>query len=155
MTSIRAVFTPVPEKGTFDKTIKARREEMSAKTLHQTEAKESLAKDTVEIAKPKKKSFWKGLSSFLLTGSGQMFDGRFKDGLKDLGIQTGLLVGSGVIAKLGAINLAKVVEATVKNPAVKATPYGWYASIAACGLLGIAVLANKIHSVVDAYKGGK
>lgn len=155
MTSIRPVFTPTPEMVAYNEATKARREETLAKILHRAEAKESQVKDTVEIAKPKKKSFWKGLSSFLLTGSGQMFDGRFKDGLKDLGIQTGLLVGSGVIAKLGAMNLAKVVEATVKNPAVKATPYGWYASMAACGLLGIAVLANKIHSVVDAYKGGK
>ena len=143
MTSIRAVFTPTPEMVAYNEATKARREEMSAKTLHQTEAKESLAKDTVEIAKPKKKSFWKGFASYWITGLGQMIDGRTKTGFKQLGTEVAL---GGVSGLATALSL-KAMQTGNK--------YGFIAGIGLGVLAGIGIIANKIHSVVDAYKGGK
>lgn len=111
--------------------------------------------DTFEkpVADSKKRSksgsALKAAVSFFLPGLGQACEGRFKDGLKDFGVAFGVTAAGVAAAKLGVLNFAKAVEGAIK------TPYGWYASIAFCALAGIAQIATRIHSAVDAYNGGK
>ena len=79
---------------------------------------------------------------------GQILDGRVKDGAKDMGT----LLGLGIIGKLtGVAGYLNFVKATQAGK----TPYGYYAACGAGLVLGAAALANWIHSVVDAYNGGK
>lgn len=102
----------------------------------------------------KKGSAGKAIASAFLPGLGQFCDGRTKDGLKDLGAHI-LLPAVGTAAGMaGYLNFAKAVEAGAKSGVTK-TPYGFYAAIGVAALAGIGTFANWIHSVVDAYKGGK
>ncbi|MBS4760391.1 MAG: hypothetical protein KHX03_06805 [Clostridium sp.] len=119
------------------------------------------SKDTVEFEdkqpaekSEKRGSAGKAVASAFLPGLGQFCDGRTKDGFKDLGRHI-LLPAVGTAAGIaGYLNFAKAVEAGAKTGMTK-TPYGFYAAIGVAALAGIGTFANWIHSVVDAYKGGK
>ena len=116
--------------------------------------------DTVELstkkaeATPEKEakkggSWGKAIASTFVTGLGQLCDGRVKDGLVDMGTDAALgLTAFGL--KLGYANaFSKAVQ--------NGTKLGLGAKAAAVGLVltAGAFLANKIHTIVDAYKGGK
>ena len=123
--------------------------------------KEQLKEDKVEFSHkkeaeaPKKKgSAGKALASAFLPGLGQMFDGRTKDGIKDMAAHVGLPTLATVVTYLGVANFAKAVEAGAKSGVTK-TPYGFYAAVGVAALAGLGTVANWVHSVVDAYKGGK
>lgn len=98
---------------------------------------------------PKKKSIGKGIASAFIPGLGQAIDGRFKDGLKDYAKNFGWVVGGTAAGLAGYNSFVKAVEAGGK------TPYGFYAGMALAALATIGFVANRVHSVVDAYNGGK
>lgn len=157
MTSIRPRHELTPEMIKYNEATKAQREEILNKILHRDSNTNSLEKtpETDSFEKPfvapkrsKAKSIGKAIASFILPGAGQAFEGRFKDGLKDYAIAVGIVATGLIAARLGGLNFIKATEAAKK-------PYGWYASLAICGLSGIGNLANRIHSAIDAYKGGK
>ena len=75
------------------------------------------------------------MASAFLTGSGQILDGRIGDGLKQnltAAIALGGYVGSVMLSVKGKLPLAMVVSTGAT----------------------IAYIANKIHSIKDAYRGG-
>ncbi len=97
-----------------------------------------------EKSNPEKgKSFGKGVASYFVTGLGQMIDGRVKTGFKQLGTGVGLAAVSGVATGLAIKSMQTGSKA------------GLIASIALGVVAGVGAIANKIHSIVDAYKGGK
>lgn len=114
--------------------------------VNYSQTKKAPAKQNVSFAgsetsnAEKGKKFGKAFASFFVTGLGQMFDGRFKDGIKDLA----LAIGLGAAAKLSA---SAGLAAKSKAGQI----------LGAAGAVGLAIAwcANAIHSVVDAYKGGK
>ena len=107
-------------------------------------AKQNVSFASAEKSNPEKgKSFGKGFASYCITGLGQMIDGRTKTGFKQLGTEVAL---GGVSGLATALSL-KAMQTGNK--------YGFIAGIGLGVLAGIGVIANKIHSVVDAYKGGK
>lgn len=90
---------------------------------------------------PKKEGSWgKAIASLILPGLGQFFDGRNKDGFKQLGAFTGLTVLSGALYTRGMAAKGK---------------FGQIAGIASGLISGFAALGTSIYSIVDAYKGGK
>ena len=98
----------------------------------------------------KKGGIWgKAIASTFITGLGQLCDGRVKDGLVDIGTDAALgLTAFGL--KLGYANaFVKAVQ--------NGTKLGLGGKAAAIGLAltAGAFVANKIHTIVDAYKGGK
>lgn len=151
MTSIHPVM-PESFANATTKLTKEERQALIKEVLDNAAQKSSLEKtpeaDTFEKPRSKAKSVGKGIASFILPGSGQMFEGRFKDGFKDMLTVAGLSLGGIAIGRLGGLNFAKATQAAK-------TPYGWYAAIALCGLAAIGNIATRIHSAVDAYKGGK
>ena len=98
---------------------------------------------------PKKKSIGKGIASAFIPGLGQAIDGRFKDGLKDYAKNFGWVVGGTAAGLAGYNSFVKAVEAGGK------TPYGFYAGMALASLATVGFVANRVHSIVDAYNGGK
>lgn len=101
--------------------------------------KKTEAPEVAEAPK-QKKHLGKAIASFFVTGLGQMFDGRFGTGLKQMLISA----GCGLAAKFLA------VAALASKTKVGAVVAGIGSAAA-----GIGVIANAIHSVIDAYNGGK
>lgn len=97
---------------------------------------------------PKKKSVGKAVASSFCSGLGQAIDGRWKDGLKDFAAFTGITAVGTAAGFAGYNSFVKAVQAGVK------TPVGFYAGMAVAALATVGLIANRIHSVVDAYKGG-
>lgn len=107
-------------------------------------AKQNVSFAGAEKSNPEKgKSFGKGFASYCITGLGQMIDGRTKTGFKQLGTEVGL----GVVS---AVTSALAIKAMQTGNKV-----GFAAAIGLGVVAGIGAIANKIHSIVDAYKGGK
>lgn len=100
-------------------------------------AQKPLAKEILEDEpkKKKEKHFFKALASAWVTGLGQILDGRIGDGLKQnlaaAAIALGGYVGSAFLSAKGKLPLAMVVSTGAT----------------------IAYIANKIHSIKDAYRG--
>ena len=112
------------------------------------------SEDTVEIGgKKKEKNVGKAIASGFLPGLGQILDGRVKDGAKDLGTILGLGIVGKLTAMAGGVSFVKATEAAAKG--ISKTPYGYYAACAAGLVIGAATVAKWVHSVVDAYNGGK
>lgn len=82
----------------------------------------------------------KSFCSLIMTGLGQMCDGRVKTGFKQLGAYIGFafLTSAGYVGNI-----------------VANTKAGKAASLVAMVAGAIGSVATKIHTVVDAYKGGK
>ena len=107
-------------------------------------AKQNVSFAGAEKSNPEKgKSFGKGFASLWMTGLGQMFDGRVKTGFKQLGTEMGL----GAVSGLASVLAVKAMSSGSR--------VGLIASIGLGVVAGIGAIANKIHSIVDAYKGGK
>ena len=107
------------------------------------------SEDTVEIGgKKKEKNVGKAVASGIVPGLGQIIDGRTKDGLKDMGKNVGLNILGTATGIAGYLNFVKATQAGK-------TPYGYYAACAAGLAIGAAAIANWVHSIVDAYNGGK
>ena len=94
-------------------------------------------------APEKGKSFGKGAASWFVTGLGQMIDGRIKTGFKQMGTEFGL----GAVSAVASALAVKAMQTGSKA--------GFIASVGLGVVAGIGAIANKIHSVIDAYKGGK
>lgn len=115
------------------------------------------SKDTVEKSadkQEKKGGYGKAIASGFLPGLGQFFDGRTKDGFKDLGRHIALPTIASIAGFAGYMNLVSTAEKAAKT-GVSKTPYGFYAAAALSLVAGLGATANWIHSIVDAYKGGK
>jgi len=97
------------------------------------------AKNIAETPK-KEKHLGKAILSAFMPGLGQIADGRTKDGIKDMTKVYGL----GLVS--GFLGLATV--------AVK-SKVGFLAALAGSTISGIGAIASALHSIVDAYKGGK
>lgn len=82
----------------------------------------------------------KAIASTFVTGLGQVCDGRTKTGLKQFGTGLGLEVLAGVLTSVGM---------SVKNKV------GSTIALVGATAAGIGYVANKVISIVDAYKGGK
>jgi hypothetical protein len=84
----------------------------------------------------KERHFFKALASLFITGGGQILDGRFGDGIKQnllsAAISLGGYFGSVMLSAKGKLPLAMVVSTGAT----------------------VAFAANKIHSIIDAYRGG-
>ncbi len=133
-------------------TDKAGVEELRKKYNRETDTVELSRKKSEETPEKeaKKGGNWgKAIASTFLTGLGQLCDGRVKDGLVDMGTDAALgLTAFGL--KLGYAN---AFDKAVQN----GTKLGLGGKAAAIGLAltAGAFLVNKIHTIVDAYKGGK
>ena len=112
------------------------------------------SEDTVEIGgKKKEKHVGKAIASGFIPGLGQMLDGRIKDGAKDMGTIFGLGVIGKLTGILGGISFARAAEATAKG--ISKIPYGFYVACATGFVIGTASIVKWVHSVIDAYHGGK
>lgn len=122
--------------------------------LEKFKEKYNLSNDTVELSEKKKGGTGKAIASALIPGLGQIIDGRTKDGLVDFGTSLGIGAIGTAIGGLGYKSFVKNIQQCVKTGAPK-TPVGYYVALAASALTGIAAIANWVHSIADAYKGGK
>lgn len=86
--------------------------------------------------KKKERHFFKALASTLVTGGGQILDGRIGEGIKQnlvsAAISLGGYFGSVMLSAKGKLPLAMVVSTGAT----------------------VAFVINKIHSILDAYRGG-
>lgn len=100
---------------------------------------EMMAQSGIEA--PKKERHWfKAAASAIFPGLGQILDGRFGTGLKQmLGIAVLSLVAKG-LAIFGVASKAK---------------YGLFASMIASAVAGLGALGIYINSIRDAFRGGK
>ena len=106
--------------------------------------------DTLEVKKDTKSGHWgKAIASVIVPGLGQFCDGRVADGFKQLGAGVGFLLAGKGLGIVFVNEFAKSLRNAVK-PGL-----GAKSALAGSILAGIGFVANSIHSIVDAYKGGK
>ena len=106
--------------------------------------------DSKPVKENKKGGNWgKAIASTFLTGLGQLFDGRTKDGLVDMATDVGLYATAGGLSMAFMNAFAKATQTGAK------LGLGGKAAYIGAALAGFGLLANKIHTIVDAYKGGK
>lgn len=98
--------------------------------------------------KSKAKQAGKAVASAFCPGLGQAIDGRWKDGLKHYAAAAGYAIGGALAGLAGYKSFVKAVQAGGK------TPVGFYAGMAVATLAAIGLISTRVHSAVDAYKGG-
>lgn len=133
-------------------TDKAGVEELRQKYNRATDTVEFSTKedDSKPVKENKKGGNWgKAIASTFLTGLGQLFDGRTKDGLVDMATDVGLYATAGGLSMAFMNAFAKATQTGAK------LGLGGKAAYIGAALAGFGLLANKIHTIVDAYKGGK
>ena len=105
------------------------------------EAKDEMLMNEAPMQAPKKERHWfKALASLMCPGLGQIFDGRFGAGIKQM-------LGLACLGLAGRV--LAVYGIAAKNK------YGRMASMVASVAAGFGALGLYIHSVKDAFRGGK
>ncbi len=101
---------------------------------------------TPPVAQTQKRYPGQAIASFILPGTGQFLKEDNKKSLRDVGIALGLELAIVATGALAAFKI-KVAEDSSKKLMEVAVTHGGIMAV-----LGIGMLANGIHSVIDAYK---